>query len=188
VGIDLDLDPSEDMIFARPGQVKSIALNLMVNALDAQPEGGRLKIRTALCRDPTDGGPAVSVSFQDEGLGVPAEVRERIFEPFFTTKQGGAGIGLAMAKQAVEENGGQIELCPRSPGVKGAEFVVIFPLAPLDAQVRNHPTLPHSESASTLSLRFVEQARDEGTPEALFTPGGLRTALRSSDESAEKEN
>ncbi len=187
----LDLDPFADLILARPGQVKSVALNLMVNALDAQPDGGRLVIRTALCRDPHSGGPAVSLHFQDEGPGVPAEIRGRIFEPFFTTKQGGAGIGLAMAKQAVEENGGQIQLSSDLSEVTGAEFVVVFPLAPLEAQLEAREEIrgrvaPFG-SARSLTLRRGGDRPKSNPPEVLFTPGGLRAALSSSDPGPEED-
>jgi signal transduction histidine kinase len=133
VGLNLDLDADADFVLARPGQLKSVALNLMMNALEAQPDGGELTIKTALVGSPEIGGPAISIRFQDQGPGVPFGLRERIFEPFFTAKDGGSGIGLAMAKQAVEDSGGKLLLAPPLPPQAGAEFVMLFPLASFDA-------------------------------------------------------
>jgi signal transduction histidine kinase len=188
VEIVLEPDPLADRILARPGQIKSVALNLMVNALDAQPDGGRLMILSSLCRDPNDGGPAVSILFQDDGPGIPGAIRNRIFEPFFTTKPGGAGIGLAMAKQAVEENGGRIDLLDTLSEGSGAAFVVVFPLAPLEA-----PKIPQRAVADIRSLKpgharskdYPEVARH---PDALFTPDGLEAALESRGGNLEEDH
>ncbi len=119
VGLTLDLDAEADLVLARSGQLKSVILNLMVNALEAQPHGGRLEIRTVLGRMPELGGPAVSLHFRDEGAGVPPEIRDRIFEPFFTSKAGGSGIGLAVANQSVRDNGGELYLEPSFSGGTG---------------------------------------------------------------------
>jgi signal transduction histidine kinase len=162
-GVDLvlELDAEADLIVGRPGQLKSVALNLMVNALDAQPTGGHLWIRTALCRSPDHEGPALSLHFRDGGPGVPPEIKDRIFEPFFTTKPGGAGIGLAMAKQSVEDSGGHLYLASSYSRDSGAEFVVVFPLAAADSRER----LP--------GLHGPYRGRPEGLPEEMGAPGDL---------------
>ena len=136
----------------------------MVNALEAQPGGGRLEIRTTLSRMQELGGPSVFLHFKDEGPGVPAELQDRLFEPFFTTKPGGAGIGLAMAKQSVEENGGELVLAPSLSRNEGAEFVVILPLA--SSVARTDPQEP-----------FRGHRRRTVKPHFLLTPGGLKTVL-----------
>jgi signal transduction histidine kinase len=134
VGLRIDLDAEADRVLARPGQLKSVILNLMVNALEAQPTGGNLEIRTELAREPETGVPVLTLHFKDAGSGVDPEIRDRIFEPFFTTKAGGSGIGLAMAVQAVRENDGDLYLEPGVLDSSGAEFVVAFPLAALGAE------------------------------------------------------
>lgn len=208
VGLNLDLDAEVDHVLARVGQVKSAVLNLMVNALEAQPNGGRLEIRSRLSRAPEMGGPVVALHFADEGGGVPAEIRDRIFEPFFTTKAGGSGIGLAMASQSVKDTGGDLYLAPSFSVGRGAEFVVVFPLASLESSRRvprprgtalaSAPNY-HGESqipAEELSpASVVEEATEaeaesseaSGVPTHLLTPEGLRAVLALSRPDSEEE-
>jgi signal transduction histidine kinase len=193
VELRLGLDAEADLVLARPGQLKSAALNLMVNALEAQPDGGTLEIRTTLVQMPEMSGPAVSLHFKDGGPGVPAEIRHLIFDPFFTTKNGGAGIGLAMAKQSVEENGGQLELSPSFPSDKGAEFRVIFPLASSAARdegnvsPRGHWGTRSSRLSDQNPIRVEEERQNKTSgPHFLLTPGGLKTVLPHSDSGPEE--
>jgi signal transduction histidine kinase len=204
VGLSLDLDARADRILARPGQLKSAVLNLMVNALEAQPHGGRLEIRTELARAPELGGPVVNLHFRDEGPGVAAEIRDRIFEPFFTTKPGGSGIGLAMASRAIRASGGELRLEPSFLVGRGSDFVMVFPLAALEATegkpgsaawaVRDEVsplgshTIPGGEALRAApgspSGRSDGRGLDEpGLPSQPFTPEGLSTvpALSRSD-------
>ncbi|MDX1646587.1 MAG: ATP-binding protein [Longimicrobiales bacterium] len=130
VSLRWELDAEADRIIGRPGQLKGVVLNLMLNALDAQPEGGELLIRSNLAPGPRSSeGPRVELSFRDCGPGVPSDVRDRIFEPFFTTKASGSGIGLAVASQAVRDHGGDIRLEELRSLGSGADFVVSLPLA-----------------------------------------------------------
>jgi two-component system sensor kinase FixL len=135
VELDMALDAGADRILARSGQIKSAVLNLMVNALEAQPDGGHLEVHSHLTRRGTNHGPWIVLRFEDRGPGVPDGLREQIFEPFFTTKSSGSGIGLAVAQQNIRENGGSLALeSPERPGGEGAAFVVFFPLAPVGAE------------------------------------------------------
>jgi CheY-like chemotaxis protein len=96
---------------------------LILNALDAMPEGGVLAIVT---RDETDGNVAITVS--DTGVGMPEPVQRRIFEPFFSTKgEGGSGLGLSMAYSIVKSHGGEIRVASE-PG-RGSVFTLTFPPA-----------------------------------------------------------
>jgi signal transduction histidine kinase len=138
VGVDLhlQLEAQGDSIVGRPGQLKGAIINLMLNALDAQPEGGSLRIRSALVpHGASDGGPVIRLSFLDDGPGVPPELRDRILEPFFTTKQLGSGIGLAVASRTVRASGGDLVLEQPTSLRQGAEFVVTLPLAPAGSDV-----------------------------------------------------
>jgi len=101
------------------GQLESALLNLVINARDAMPEGGRLTIETAnqvLTEDDTAAfgdlmpGDYVMIAVGDDGCGMPAEVREKAFEPFFTTKDVGAGsgLGLSMVFGFARQSGGQV--------------------------------------------------------------------------------
>lgn len=128
VKLTLDLDASADRVTSIPGQLKGVFLNLMMNAIEAQPDGGRLDVRSRLVGRP-DGGPTVAVHLRDMGRGVPPEIRGRIFEPFFSTKTQGSGIGLAVALRTVREHGGNIYLADLPAGAAGSEFVVELPLA-----------------------------------------------------------
>jgi signal transduction histidine kinase len=132
VELRLDLDAQADRILARAGQIKSVILNLMVNALEIQPEGGHLEIRSELVG--LESGPGVAVHFRDGGPGVPPDDRDRIFEPFFTTKTQGSGIGLAVASRCVSDNQGHLYLAPAYSLGSGAEFVMVFPLAPVETR------------------------------------------------------
>jgi signal transduction histidine kinase len=102
-----DLDPAAAEPFrCDPGHVQQAVVNLVQNALDAMPDGGRLMVRTAV----TEGGRAISVC--DTGRGVPAEHIDRVFEPFFSTKgvHGGSGLGLAICREIAHTHGGDILL------------------------------------------------------------------------------
>lgn len=109
-------------------ELQQVFLNLLLNAVDAMPEGGRITITTRADDRLPDGHPAASVSVEDTGPGVPEDVRERIFEPFFTTKfgKGGTGLGLAICYGLLNGHGGDIRL--ESPPGQGARFVVRLPL------------------------------------------------------------
>jgi signal transduction histidine kinase len=195
VDLQMDLDAGADWVLARSGQVKSVILNLMVNALEAQPEGGRLSIRSDLTRDPGGGGPAVALHFQDEGPGVPAEIREKIFEPFFTTKRSGSGIGLAVAAQAVRDNSGHIYLAESTTAEGGAEFVVVFPLAAMELPGRgegrgkSQDWVPGSVSVSEAEPAggLVVPVRGR-VPPHLLTPEGVRTVMALSPREPEEIN
>ncbi len=107
------------------GQVRQAVLNLVVNAVQAMPGGGRLTVRTFL------DGPAAVVEVEDTGGGVAEVIRARIFEPFFTTKATGTGLGLPVVKRIVEGHGGELGL-RTSPA--GTCFSLRFPISQAPAQ------------------------------------------------------
>lgn len=117
-GYDLDIAP----LPLDAGQVQQVLLNLINNAVQAMPQGGRLHLRTA-----QDDG-SVSISVEDTGVGIPAEHLERIFEPFFTTKPDGTGLGLAISQVIVQGHGGQIVVQSRLG--QGSTFTVRLPREP----------------------------------------------------------
>lgn len=140
VQVSLELDAAADRVMSVPGQLKGVFLNLMMNAVEAQPDGGRLEIRSRLVSTPA-GGPLVAVHLRDQGKGVSPEVRERIFEPFYTTKSKGSGIGLAVALRTVREHGGDLYLAELPETVPGCEFVVDLPLAAVVAETIPEPSV-----------------------------------------------
>ncbi len=102
----------------RPDALSQVFLNLVVNAVQAIPERGTIRLSAA----ERDGQAVIRV--EDDGCGVPADVRARIFDLGFTTRAGagGSGLGLALCKRIVEEHGGTIELLPREGGGTVAEL------------------------------------------------------------------
>jgi signal transduction histidine kinase len=110
-------------ISGEPSELVSALLNLMINAIDAMPDGGNITIRTG----ENDGGSWISVA--DDGPGMSAEVQARVFEPFFTTKGlEGTGLGLAMVYSTMRRHRGTVSL--ESEIGKGATFTLRFPPAP----------------------------------------------------------
>jgi two-component system sensor kinase FixL len=116
------LDETLPIILADPGQLGQVFGNIIVNAIQAMPEGGRLIIRSEV-PDPE----WVAVSFADTGVGISEESLDKIFEPLFTTKAKGIGLGLALVKILVEGHSGTIEV--ESQVGKGSTFTVRLPLS-----------------------------------------------------------
>jgi len=121
-----ELDPHLCSVMADAGQIEQVVMNLVLNARDAMPRGGKLVIATSNIR--TVNGRYVCLAVTDTGEGMTDEIRARVFEPFFTTKpQGqGSGLGLATAYGIVEQANGQIRV-DSTPG-KGSSFSVILPV------------------------------------------------------------
>ncbi|MBI5054747.1 MAG: response regulator [Chloroflexi bacterium] len=104
--------------------LKQVFLNLILNAGDAMPNGGRLTLKTSLSRDNKHH--VAQVSFIDNGVGIAHESRAKLFEPFYTTKAQGTGLGLAVSYSIVEAHGGHIQV--ESVVGSGSTFTVQLPL------------------------------------------------------------
>lgn len=115
------LDESLPLVMADPEQMARVFSNLILNAVQAMPEGGRLTVSSAAADD------KVAVSVEDSGAGIPKENLDKIFEPLFSTRAKGIGLGLAIARDMMERNGGSIEV--HSEEGKGSTFSVKLPLA-----------------------------------------------------------
>lgn len=129
VKFDVRLDNKLAKVRADRGYLKQILLNLVVNARDAMPEGGRITIQTAKGYLPGSREACVDLSVADTGCGMTAKVAEHLFEPFFTTKPmgKGTGLGLAIVHSIVADLGGVIQVASE-PG-QGATFTVHIPIA-----------------------------------------------------------
>ena len=103
-------------------QVVQAVMNVLLNALQAMPNGGRL----AVDAEPVPEGHMAEIRISDTGPGIPREQRERIFEPYFTTKEGGTGLGLPLAQKIFREHGGEIALDPTTQA--GAAFALTLPV------------------------------------------------------------
>jgi PAS domain S-box-containing protein len=112
-----------ETINGRPPALTEVLTNLILNALDAMPDGGTLSIDTR-----SDSGRHIVLTVTDTGVGMPETVRRRIFEPFFSTKgDAGSGLGLSMVYSIVRRHGGDIRV-ESEPG-RGAAFILTFPVA-----------------------------------------------------------
>jgi len=114
------IEPGLPAVQADRDQILQVLLNLVQNALEAMPRGGRLELSARRA------GEEVIFEVADDGSGIPAELLPRIFEPYVTTKAGGTGLGLAIAERIVVEHGGRIEAS--SPPGQGARFSVRLPV------------------------------------------------------------
>jgi two-component system sensor histidine kinase AtoS len=102
--------------------MKQVVLNLLINAVQAMPEGGRLDL-SAKALDDNRG---MRLSIRDSGIGIPPENLKRLFDPFFSTKEGGMGLGLSIAHRIIDQHQGKIEV-ESSPG-EGTTFHIWLPL------------------------------------------------------------
>ena len=123
----MESEPGPLPVRADPRQIEQILVNLVANARDAMPQGGRIRIRAAFL--PAESGPWVRLEVADDGQGMEAPVLARIFEPFFTTKAPGqgTGLGLASVKAIVESWGGRL-VASSEPG-HGSTFTIDLRMA-----------------------------------------------------------
>jgi two-component system NtrC family sensor kinase len=118
------LDANLPKLACDEGQIQQVLLVLLVNAAEAMPDGGSLRVISGV----RDEGAEVFVTVADTGMGISREVMSHIFEPFFTTKSEGqgSGLGLAIAHGIIAQHGGEISV--KSEMGKGAEFTIALPL------------------------------------------------------------
>ena len=120
ISVKTQMDKNFNQIKADPHLVKRILINLVTNAVQAMPEGGRLTVKSKVNPEGQ-----VSVAVKDTGVGIPEKIKPQIFTPLFTTKPRGQGFGLAVCKRVIEAHGGNI--CFESKEGKGAKFIIQFP-------------------------------------------------------------
>ena len=125
-----DFDPSLPDVYIDPDQIHQVLLNIMLNAVQALPEGrGNLTLRTRIDRSITIGGHtmkmAVRIDIEDDGAGVPSDMLEQIFYPMVSGRPEGTGLGLSIAQDLIKRNGGMI-LCESQAGK--TVFTIWLPL------------------------------------------------------------
>jgi PAS domain S-box-containing protein len=123
-GVEVEWEAPEDLppVMAAGSRIQQVFLNIILNAVDAMPEGGQLQIQV----EPTERPAGVRVSFADTGLGIDPDTLAHLFEPFHTTRPGGLGLGLYVSKNIVEAHLGRIEVESRAG--RGTTFRVWLPL------------------------------------------------------------
>ncbi len=140
------------IVLADTGQIEQVLMNLVTNARDAMPKGGKLSITTYAVRvgveASDDGGkqrPQAVVTVSDTGVGIDEKIRERIFDPYFTTKEvgKGTGLGLSIVYGIMQQHGGTVDVSSE-PG-KGTTFRLFFPIIDKDIEEEDHL---HQEQAS----------------------------------------
>jgi signal transduction histidine kinase len=121
--ISIEQHPAQDLpqVFADRKKIKGVIWNLVLNAMEAMPKGGRLIVTTGIADDAH-----VEISIEDTGPGIAAEDAEQLFQPFFTTKPEGMGLGLTMSRKIVEKHGGSLKLKNRPEG--GTTASVMLPV------------------------------------------------------------
>jgi signal transduction histidine kinase/CheY-like chemotaxis protein len=136
-------------IGGRAAELREALANLIINAVDAMPEGGTLTLRTRLDEA------MVVVEVSDTGTGMPREVRDRIFDPFYTTKgDRGTGLGLAMVQGIVEQHHGEINVAS-TVGI-GTTFMMRFAALPDKADAEPAPARPAPRRARGLRVLLTE--------------------------------
>ena len=96
--------------------------NLCLNAIQAMPDGGEIRIRTSINGSEED----VEIDIEDTGEGIDETIREHLFEPFYTTRKKGTGLGLSIVYQIIQEHGGEISLKDKKE--KGTIFSILLPV------------------------------------------------------------
>jgi PAS domain S-box-containing protein len=164
--VETDLDPTTGRIRADATQIVQVLLNLAVNARDAMPEGGTLRIRTtnvdvgaeqARDRVGMAAGTHVALEVSDTGTGMTPDVQAHIFEPFFTTKGPGhgTGLGLSTVYGVVSQSGGSIAVAETRPGA-GTTFRVLLPRVDAPAEPLDERALVQDASGRGEVVLLVE--------------------------------
>jgi CheY-like chemotaxis protein len=149
VKYDLEIEFSAELyVLCNPSELREVFVNLIVNALDAMPDGGRLKIG---CKRERGG---ATIYFADSGAGMSEETRNRVFEPFFTTKGvNGTGLGLSVSYSIIEAHNGKI--CVKSEVGKGTNFRIELPIIEPEKSSRGETEKASPETAK-LSILVVD--------------------------------
>jgi two-component system cell cycle sensor histidine kinase/response regulator CckA len=164
VNLETAFVPNPRKVIADPCQMEQVIMNLILNARDAMPAGGRIRIETAnvdigdvLARQHgIRPGPCVTLAISDNGHGIDPEALAHIFEPFFTTKEKGkgTGLGLSTVHRIVKESGGDIWV--RSVPGEGTTFTICLPSAPKGAEHGDVAAGPRVSAAGSETLLLVE--------------------------------
>jgi PAS domain S-box-containing protein len=133
------------LIWADPRSLKEAFANILINSIQAMPQGGNIDISTRRKKDRSTGKPLLEVSITDEGGGIPKKYLHRIFDPFFTTKQQGSGLGLYICYQIIETHQGEIRVRNTD---SGANFTILLPVPENKTSVADEKKGIHGQHTS----------------------------------------
>ena len=117
--------PGEQIVQGDKGQLQQALLNLILNAVEAMPDGGELDVYAEITDESR-----VCLVMRDRGIGIPDELQGRIFDSFLTGRRGGTGLGLAIAKKILQDHGGDVELVKSDH--EGTSFRITLPIAEME--------------------------------------------------------
>jgi len=174
IAVDAQLPPVPPAL-ANANQIQQVLLNLLINARQAMPQGGRITVR--LSHDAEHN--TVDLLVRDTGCGIPPENLRRIFEPFFTTKQGpdatgkgGTGLGLSLCREIIEAHHGRLRV--DSTVGKGTAFTIKLPVAREAAASASLPAVPREgtamPAAPSPARASSSSAAAPGTPAPVHVP------------------
>lgn len=174
--ISLEKEPVENiMISAEPSELREVFTNLLLNALDAMPDGGKISIIGRRIDQ------AVQITLVDTGTGMSRDLIEKVFTPFFTTKgEHGTGLGLPLCKKIIEDHGGSLTV--NSVVGKGTSFVIMLPIIDMADSKKRHQ---HVSDKDNLNLKIIiaEDSLDlQDTIYELLTAKGYKVSKVSSGE------
>jgi signal transduction histidine kinase len=131
-------------------QIKQVFLNILLNAIEATQENGKIVVKTRSFTKP-GGEPYAQIEFTDTGCGIPDEYLEDIFNPFFTTKSTGSGLGLSISNQIIQDHRGYIDV--ESQIGKGSSFFINLPVQ------QEHPKRRKSDLENNLNIPTISERR-----------------------------
>jgi signal transduction histidine kinase len=193
IDLQLTLGGAGAVVVLDPSDLEQIVINLVINARDALPSGGRIEIATDTVsvgpdRVPKGSAPGdyVRVRVADNGTGMPPDVQSHLFEPFFTTKEVGQGTGLGLAfVHGVAQHAGGFTLVDTAPG-QGTAVAVLLPLAPAPSEPAATPLAatarPRPGSNALILLVEDEEAVRTTTERILVRAGYAVLPARNADE------
>jgi PAS domain S-box-containing protein len=172
---------------ADAGQLAQVLHNLLINAVQAMPGGGQVRIKAENLRLPAghdsglSEGPYLCIRIEDDGPGIPPELAQNVFEPFFTTKDRGSGLGLATAYSISRQHGGWLGLEPEGSG--GACFLWLLPAVPGAEASHVDPVLEPQPGVGRVLVMDDEEVVRE-VLEAMLTTLGYAVSLATHGEAA----
>ena len=182
VALQLDLKPGLPACKLDPTHFEMALLNVLINARDAMPQGGRVRVSTAVLKGKNDGANEVVVCVVDEGEGMAPEVAQRATEPFFTTKGPGTGLGLAMVHGFVQQSRGRLEI-DSTPG-QGTTVRMVFPADAMDGNENEAAAQAAADSAKARILVVEDNEDVRELAETMLASAGYAVVSAPSGEQA----